>query len=200
MFLIGKQENSHKVEIRVHSVPTTLNLPAVVVEPDLVALHDVEDDDLTGHAGPVPPVGDGSDRFPVAMELNVERFIPAGQGVHTEEIHPGHRDHEDPVLRPEVRPEVSQGLGEADVSEVVGDWVLQEHVESHELSHVAGAGEESLEARVTRELLHVAVHDARNVVFAFYHPIPRHQVPSEPDILTTIQQSRISSSLVQKTA
>ena len=61
MFLIGKQENSHKMEMCVDSLPTSLYLPPVVVEPDLIALHDVEDDDLPGHAGAVPAVGDGGD-------------------------------------------------------------------------------------------------------------------------------------------
>ena len=69
------------MEVRVDAVSGPLYLPAEVVEPDLITDDDVDDDDLTGHADAVLPVGDSGHGSPIPVELDVERLVSHRQGV-----------------------------------------------------------------------------------------------------------------------
>ena len=86
------------MEVCVDTVTRALNLPAEVVEPDLITDDDVDDDDLTGHTDAVLPVGDSGHGSPIPVKLDVERFVSHGQGVQTEEINPGDGDNKYPIL------------------------------------------------------------------------------------------------------
>ena len=156
------------MEICVDTLTRALYLPAKIVEPDLVTDDDVDDDDLTSHTDAVFPVGDRCHRSPIPVQLDVQRLVSPGESVQTEEIDPGDGNNKYPVLSVEVRPQVSQGLGEADVPEVVSHRRLQEDIEGHKVSHIAGAGVQSLEASLTRESLHVTEHNTRYFVLLTY--------------------------------
>ena len=156
------------MKVSVDTVTGALNLSTKVVQPDLITHHDVDDDDLPGHTGPLPPVGDTGHGSPIPVQLDVQRLVSHGQSVETEEIDPGDGNNKYPVLSVEVRPQVCQGLGEADVSEVVGDRRLQEDIEGHKVSHIAGTGVESLEACLARESLHVTESNTRDLVLLTY--------------------------------
>ena len=71
-------------------------------------------------------------------------------------------------LSVEVRPQVSEGPGEADVPEVVRHRGLQEDVEGHERPHVAGTGVKSLETVLTWQPLQVAEHNPGHLVLLTY--------------------------------
>ena len=156
------------MEICVDTLTRALYLPAKVVEPDLVTDDDVDDDDLTSHTDAVFPVGDRCHRSPIPVQLDVQRLVSPGESVQTEEIDPGDGNNKYPVLSVEVRPQVSQGLGEADVPEVVSHRRLQEDIEGHKVSHIAGTGVESLEACLARESLHVTESNTRDLVLLTY--------------------------------
>ena len=89
------------MEVCVDTVTGALNLPAKVVEPDLITDDDVDDDDLTGHADAVLPIGDGGHGSPIPVELDVERLVSHRQGMETEEINPGDWNNKYPILRVE---------------------------------------------------------------------------------------------------
>ena len=152
------------MEICVDTLTRALYLPAKVVEPDLVTDDDVDDDDLTSHTDAVFPVGDRCHRSPIPVQLDVQRLVSPGESVQTEEIDPGDGNNKYPVLSVEVRPQVCQGLGEADVSEVVGDRRLQEDIEGNKLFHVSRTGVKSLEAVLTWQSLRITENNTGYLV------------------------------------
>ena len=152
------------MKVSIIDILVPLYLPTVVVEPHLVARDEVQDEDLSHHPLPWHTIGQCGHGSTISMYLDIERFTLGGQNMDTKQVDPSDRDSEDAVPDVKVRPNLRDGVREADVAVVVRHGVAEKHVKGNKLSHVPRAGEESLKAWFSRQLLHVTKDNLRHDV------------------------------------